>query len=645
MKTIYKLTMLAGFLLMLQYAQGQEISNRQQLDEMAVRLRAEAEQDFATAKTKALEKGWSLDGLVKLDDRGNPMYVKSNNENAANLTGTFALRFFNGVTGSGLKMGIWEVKGVPLLSHQDFQSRITVKDGSVNTSPHATAVAGTLMGKPPGPIDSRGMAYDALLDAYDQNQDLAEMATAAASSTSDVAAGKLLISNHSYSYIAGWNLDTLSSGAVNRWNWYGDIADYIPGGNDQKFGRYGTEDETIDGIVRLAPYYLPVFASGNDGANDPTNSGFPLNSVRFGTSGDFVPWDAALHPDADGDGTTKFNTISVGSLGKNILTVGATEDVTLLATDFSSRGPTNDGRIKPEIVGMGRDLYTASDESDASYTTASGTSFATPQVAGSLLLLQELYRDLHPTGGDYNFMKAATLKALVINSATSNTDKPTYAEGFGRLNAFKAGSVIKRDAWVGGTGGATIIEDVIANASDTFVYKVRIKSGADFRVTLAYNDVPAATLINDLDLRIISSTGTERGPWILNPDFPHFAAGYADNDIDNVESYNRATMPSGETTILVLVEGSLHNNEPQPFSLVVFGIDSDCSVTINHSLEDLPSANYIATDEIISLAKLKADKSITYTTNGKIELIPGFVANAEATSGSGYFKTAVGGCP
>ena len=80
--------------------------------------------------------------------------------------------------------------------------------------------------------------------------------------------------------------------------------------------------------------------------------------------------------------------------------------------EFSGWGPTDDGRIKPDLVGNG--MFLMSTYADyPHYAAAAGTSMAAPNVTGSLVLLQEHYED---TYGASNFMRASTLKALVIHS-------------------------------------------------------------------------------------------------------------------------------------------------------------------------------------------------------------------------------------
>ena len=132
-----------------------------------------------------------------------------------------------------------------------------------------------------------------------------------------------------------------------------------------------------------------------------------------------------------------YDCIAHAAIGKNVLTVGAVNDIvggytgpaSVVMTTLSCWGPADDGRIKPDIVANGMSLYSTDKDADNDYTTLTGTSMATPSVAGSLALLQEHWNNLNP--GTY--MKAATLKALIIHTADEcgTNNGPDYEYGWG----------------------------------------------------------------------------------------------------------------------------------------------------------------------------------------------------------------------
>jgi hypothetical protein len=175
-------------------------------------------------------------------------------------------------------------------------------------------------------------------------------------------------------------------------------------------------------------------------------------------------------------------------------------------TLFSGWGPTDDGRIKPDLVGNGDDVFSAWSEPEL-YGFAFGTSQAAPNVSGSLLLLQQHYENLHGPG---SYLRAATLKALAIHTADEAGDAPgpDYTFGWGLLNTRTAASVISADG-----GDHQIIEDSLANgAVDSHALSVNAPD-AVVTATLVWADPPGTPaapaldppdlmLVNDLDLRI-----------------------------------------------------------------------------------------------------------------------------------------------
>ena len=469
--------------------------------------------------------------------------------------------------GSGMTMAEWD-GGAIFADHPDFTGRLTQVDGATEVSGHSTHVAGTLIGSGAGLLpESRGMAYAALLDAYDWNSDTAEMAGAAATGQ--------LISNHSYGIAAGWLF--FGEAAPNGWWWIGgsDPADI----EDSNFGYYDSESQLWDQVAFDAPYYLIVKAAGNDRS-------------------DFGPAPGEEYTVIDQDGNKLFTStlprladcapagydcLPTHSVAKNILTVGAVDDLpggysqlggpgAVSMADFSGWGPTDDGRIKPDLVGNGILLLSAWPDFPY-YALAAGTSMSTPNVTGSLLLLQQHYQNLH---GEGMFMRASTLKALAIHTAdeAGSEPGPDYSFGWGLLNTRTAANVISEEG-----NDHRIIEGTLSNGSvQTRLINV-LQPGATLTATLVWADpagIPPAPsldppdlmLVNDLDLRITRGGNTWL-PWVLDPANPAVAATRGDNFRDNVEQVDVFSASAGAHIIEVRHKGTLLDSLPQNYSLII----------------------------------------------------------------------------
>ena len=112
----------------------------------------------------------------------------------------------------------------------------------------------------------------------------------------------------------------------------------------------------------------------------------------------------------------------------------------MLISPYSAWGPVDDGRIKPDIVANGADVFSTLETSDGAYGQMYGTSMANASASGTLALLKEHYMNTH--GGAV--MKAATLKGLVIHTADEcgPSPGPDYQFGWGLLNAESAAAKI-----------------------------------------------------------------------------------------------------------------------------------------------------------------------------------------------------------
>ena len=554
------------------------------LQQLAVEFKKKSDENRKLAFSLAAKNNWITFGiepdgtvisLQGVDDLGMPLYLKTfNNTTASGTTKTNSLYVggslgltLNGSSNSLIgKLGIWD-GGSVLNDHQEFAGgRVEQKDSPSSVSQHATHVAGTMISK--GVYDiSRGMAWGLQkLHAYDFSSDIAEMAVASSNG--------MAVSNHSYGFIAGWNFNTTTS--PTRWEWYG-AADAT---EDYKFGFYDNSTKDWDVICYNAPFYLPVKSAGNNRNENGPAVGDTYFGFNTGLTGALVSKGPRPSTLSNNNG---YDIISTTGTAKNILTVGAINGLPFGASDpsqirissFSSWGPTDDGRIKPDLVGHGVGLLSTSNNDTKSYATLSGTSMSSPNVSGSLILLQEYYNQLNSGA----FMRSATLKALAIATTDeAGTDLgPDYIYGWGLLNTERAATLIKLN------GTKSLISERTLAQGEVYNLLVTTSGFGPLKVTICWTDpegVPNATgiinnrapkLVNDLDLKIIKNTDTFL-PWKLNPETPAAAATKGDNIVDNVEQIEITDAVPGQSYIIRISHKGAITKGPQNYSIVASGV-------------------------------------------------------------------------
>jgi subtilisin family serine protease len=511
------------------------------------------------------------------------------NVNAADTTNTDQIQpggiLGLNLTGAGLTVGVWD-GGAVRGSHQEFAGRVVSGDGAPNLSDHATHVAGTVGASGVNPA-AQGMATGIRIRSYDWNDDLAEM-TAIAS--------QLVASNHSYGLVTGWSVQfvgALTPSGIVDW-WFGDR--YLQDTEDASFGKYGPSARDLDQVLHNNPDLLSVWAAGNDRndafGNYSTNnqyvawfSGDP-GGIGFDVPGWYLVANAGATtaPPGDGNGGTGYDSLPETQNAKNSLVVGAVLDVLadpytsadIISTVFSGYGPTDDGRVKPDVVGNGQDLFSTRAGNDAAYGSSSGTSMAAPNVTGTIALLAEHFENRFGMDAD-----GATKKGVAIHTAADAGNRgPDYAYGWGLVNAADAAVFISNAAV--GAGGDTIIQGTYTGNSLT--YRFASDGTQPIKATLVWMDPPGQVhpagvldvrtpvLVHDLDLSITNTAGTVFHPWTLNPEIPSApAVRTGPNRVDNVEQVLIDSPQLGVYTVRVSDFNGVSN---QAFALLVSGANS-----------------------------------------------------------------------
>ncbi|MGC1514291.1 MAG: S8 family serine peptidase [Maribacter sp.] len=455
---------------------------------------------------------------------GSPLYYETyadeagvtSRANTLNTNGALGLQ----LDGEGMQVGVWD-SGVALENHVEYASRITVGDAGTEIDAHATRVTGSIISTG-FKKDAKGVANKATVLTHDWKRDKIEVAEAAANG--------LLLSNHSYGIQAERVTD-----------WY--------------FGAYTKIAQDWDNIMYNAPYYLMVVAAGN--AQKSSENDGPI----YGSSAQ--GYDVLLGFTLAKNGITVAGANTVIDRNGNLTRANV--------SSYSSFGPVDDGRIKPDLAGNGSSIVSTDSYSNTSYNASSGTSMATPGVTGSLLLLQQYHEQLYG-----NYMKAATLKGLALHTADDIDQKgPDYQMGWGVMNAKSAAQVLYNKDF-----NSQVSEQNLAN-QETISFTVTAEGDGPLMASISWTDAASEyvnsgelnnttkALVNDLDIRI-TQNGTTFLPWKLNPAQAGNAAVKADNTVDPFE---RIEIPNakGSYTITIRHKGQL-KSDTQDFSLIVTGV-------------------------------------------------------------------------
>ena len=440
------------------------------------------------------------------------------------------------------------------------------------------------------------------------------------------------------------------------------------------FGGYHAASQAYDALVRDASTIEPgnqamveVFSAGNDG----DGKGNPL----------------------DPKGDEGYGSITAPGTAKNVITVGAAESVRGSGTDgcgvtntgadsagdiinFSSRGPTQDGRMKPDLVAPGTHITGASPQhagytgtavcdknfgGNTFYSLVSGTSQAAPHVAGAAALLRDWYvRDVDPQPPS-----PALTKAILVNTAvdlaggdsgknSSIPAAPNSDQGWGRVSIGAALDGTQREYL--DEGAAAPLE---ANGQSVLSSYQVADTAKPVRVTLAWTDPPPATVtgnafVNDLDLEVSVGGRTYRGNWLAGG--MSVPGGQADFR-NNVENVVLPASTDGRMSVKVVAkslggDGVPGNGKPldQDFALVVSNAQEQLSspvlvqgtATVDDTVDEQNGDGYLEPGESFALRQrvrntgtdVATGVSATLTGNGALSVTQASSAYPDITADS-----------
>lgn len=349
-------------------------------------------------------------------------------------------------------------------------------------------------------------------------------------------------------------------------------------GAASNFGAYEKLAATVDQVMFEKQDMLILFAAGNsgldknkDGRIDPNSIGTPgtaKNALTVGASENLV---------SNGGNQKKVGELqsSPQNWPSAPITLSTMSDNVNGIAMFSSRGPTNDGRVKPDIVSPGTNILSVRSQQPTAeplwgaynkdYAWSGGTSMACPLTAGAAAVTRQyLIEKLNvqaPT--------AALLKAYLMHTATEMypgqygevgaaagqellTLRPNNDEGYGLVNIAKV-------VQLNNSGVVSLTDDKAGVATgEGAAIKLVVPKAGHLMVNLVWTDAPGSTnaakaLVNDLDLEVVLPNGQ-----VL-----------AANDQINNHSFVQSAVTAGEVTIRVKgTNVPMGLNGKQPFAVV-----------------------------------------------------------------------------
>ena len=418
----------------------------------------------------------------------------------------------DGFDGEGVVVGLADDGGV---SHVDFKGRLsdfTANEGGT----HGDMTGGLAVGA--GNINplGMGMATGAYLNLYDFN--------------------------------GSFNNPPVTS-AVDNFNNLGQIISSTSY-SESSGAQYTERSNFVDNQLYNNNQLLHFFSAGNSSSSNSS----PVYGGIVASNGGYFG-------NITGGTKAAKNTIAVANLLYNDDRVGS-----------SSRGPTADGRVKPDISAHGNGNLSL--DPNNQYGAGGGTSAAAPSTAGTVAMLYDAYRDMNgganPNGG--------LIKATILNTADDiGRTGPDYDHGWGRIHAGNAYEVISNNQYLSSS--------VSNNGSNS--HAVTVPSGVkEVKVMVLWIDPAGNTnasiaLVNDINISMTTPSGQNYNPWILGLD-PTLASLEAEavrgiDNRNNMEQVSLENPSAGNYTINV--SGFDIPQGPQEYFLVYHFTPDEIKVT------------------------------------------------------------------